>query len=118
MTFKYHFDNFEPLFHKLPILNLYKVNDYLRLFMFQYFHLQNLPEIFNNYFSTNKKIHNHKTRSCSLLHKKFSRTNYVKHTLANKGIEVWNNLSDQYKKSRSYNTFKKIIKNYFLHSYS
>ena len=78
--------------------------------MFRYFHLQNLPEIFNNYFSPNKEIRNHKTRNCSLLHKKFSRTNYVKHTVANKGIEVWSNLSDQYKKSRSCNSFKKIIK--------
>ena len=39
-----------------------------------------------------------KERNCSLLHKKFSRTNYVKHTVADKGIEVWSNLSDQHKK--------------------
>jgi hypothetical protein len=37
---------------------------------------------------------------------------HAKHTLANKGIEVWNNLSEQYKKPRSYDSFKKNIKNY------
>ena len=119
MTFKSHFDHSEPIYHELQILNLNKVNDYLTsLFTFRYFHLQNLPEIFNNYFSTNEKIHNHNTRNYSLLHKKFSRTNYVKHTVANKGIEVWNSLSDQYKKPRSYNSFKIVIKKYFLRSYS
>ena len=68
--------------------------------MFRYFHLQNLPELFTNYFFTNKEIHNHNT-------------NYTKRTLANKGIEVWNNLSEHYKEPRSYDSFKKIIKNYF-----
>ena len=28
--------------------------------MFRYFHLKNLPELFTNYFLTNKEIHNHK----------------------------------------------------------
>ena len=50
MTFKSYFDNAEPIFNHLKILNLYKLNEYLTsLFMFRYFHLQNLPEIFNNY---------------------------------------------------------------------
>jgi hypothetical protein len=54
--------------------------------MFRYFHLKNLPELFTNYFLTNKEIHNHNTRNSSLLHKKSNRTNYTKHTLSNKGI--------------------------------
>jgi hypothetical protein len=113
MTFKSHFDHSEPIFNELQILNLHKinVNDYLTsLFMFRYLHLQNLPELFTSYFFTNKEIHNHNTRNSSLLHKKSSRTNYAKHTLANKGIEVWNNLSEQYKKQRSYDSFKKLSK--------
>ncbi len=40
--------------------------------------------------------------------------NYSKHTLANKSIEVWNNLPTQYKEPMSYNTFKTIIKKYLL----
>ncbi len=45
-----------------------------------------------NRFCVNKDIHNYNTRNASLLHKKCNRTNYIKHTLANKGIDVWNNI--------------------------
>jgi hypothetical protein len=113
--FNSYFDHSEPIFNDLKILNLYKLNDYLTsMFMFRYIHLQHLPELFTNYFITNKEIHNHNTRHSSLLHKKCYRTNYSKHTLANKGIEVWNYLPTQYKEPTSYISFKTIIKKYFL----
>ena len=56
--------------------------------MIRYFYLQNLPEIFDNYFLSNQEKHNHNTRNSLQLHKKGNRTNYRKLTLANKGIEV------------------------------
>ena len=83
--------------------------------MFRYFHLHNLPEIFTDYFVTNKDIHNYNTRNAALLHKKFNRTNYNKHTLANKGTDVWNNLPSQFKEIRSFPIFKATMKKYFLH---
>jgi hypothetical protein len=59
ITFKSYSDHTEPIFSDLNILNLYKLNDFLTsLFMFRYFNLQNLPEIFDKYFLTNKEIHN------------------------------------------------------------
>ena len=116
MTFKSYSDHTEPIFNDLKILNVYKLNEYLTSsFMFRYFHLNNLPEIFTNYFITNKDIHNYNTRNASLLHKKYNRTNYNKHTLANKGIDVWNNLPLQYKEIRSFPIFKTTMKKYFLH---
>ena len=81
--------------------------------MIRCFYLQNLPEIFDNYFLSNKEIHNHTTRNSLQLHKKGNRTNYRKLTLANKGIEVWNNLPKQYKEPRSYDFFKLMLKKYF-----
>ena len=64
---------------------------------------------------SNREIHNYNTRNSSLLHRTSNRTNYRKHTFANKGIEVWNNrLPKQYKKPRSYGSFKSILKKYFL----
>ena len=89
MTFKNYSNHTEPIFLELQILNIYKINDYLTsIFMFRYFHLQNLPETFTNYFSTNKELHNYNTRNSSLLHKKCSRTNYTKHSRTNKGIGI------------------------------
>ena len=115
MTFKSYFDNSEPIFKDLQILSLPKINEYLTgLFMVRYFYLQNLPEIFENYFVSNKEIHNYNTRSSSLLHKISNKTNYRAHTLANKGILVWNNLPNQYKEPKSYYSFRSILKKYFL----
>ena len=105
----------QVIFNDLKILNLQKLNEYLTSsFMFRYFHLHNLPEIFTDYFVTNKDIHNYNTRNAALLHKKFSRTNYNKHTLANKGTDVWSNLPSQYKEIRSFPIFKATMKKYFL----
>jgi hypothetical protein len=116
MTFKSYFDHSEPIFCHLKILSLYKINFYLTsMFMFRYYHLKNLPELFTNYFLTNNEVHNHNTRNSSLLHKKSNRTNYTKHTLSNKGIEIWNNLPTQYKEhAKSYDSFKTIMKKYLL----
>jgi hypothetical protein len=76
----------------------------IRYFYTQDFYLQNLTEIFRKHFMSNREIHNYNTRNSSLLHRTSNRTNYRKHTLANKGIEVWNNrLPKQYKKSRKNN---------------
>ena len=41
---------------------------------------------------------------CTVCTKKCYRTNYTKHTLANKGTDVWNNLPTQYKKIQFYGT--------------
>ena len=58
--------------------------------MFLYHHLNNLPEFFKDYFVTNNQIHQYNTRNASKLHKCYKRTNYVEHTLSNKGVDVWN----------------------------
>ena len=45
--FKSYFEHSEPIFHHLKMLSLYKINYYLTsMFMFRYFHLKNLPELF------------------------------------------------------------------------
>ena len=87
-------------FFKIANFECIKLKDYLTsLLMVEYFYLyQNLREIFTNYFSTNKEIHNYNTRNSSSLHKKFYRTNYTKHALASNGADVWNNLPTQHKK--------------------
>ena len=116
MTFKSYSEQAESIFQELQILNIYKINDYLiSKFIIRYFHLQNLPEIFPNCFLANKEIHNYITRSTSSLHKRCNKKNYTKHSLVNKGIEVWNKLPTQYKSIQTYGTFKKSRKKYFLY---
>jgi hypothetical protein len=114
ITFKSYSEHTEPLFKKLNLLNIYKINDYMTsLFMFQFYNMNNMPEIFNNFFKTNNEIHHHNTRSSKKLHKTYTRTNYMKHTLSNKGVEIWNNLNEDLKSIKFYQSFKKQAKIYY-----
>ena len=93
MTFQSNFSHTENIFIDLQILNLSKLNNYLTsLFMFRYHHLNNLPKFFTNCFISNNQIHQYNTRNSTKLHKSYQRTNYVKHSLSVKGVDVWNNL--------------------------
>ena len=111
MTFKSYLEHTEPIFKELGFLDIFKINDYLTaMFMFRYHHLKNLPEVFENYFVTNNQIHQYNTRNASKLYKCYKRTNYVKHSLSNKGIDIWNSLEPKFKGTNSYNVFKKEMK--------
>ena len=117
MTFKSYLEHSEPIFKDLNILDIFKINDYLTaLFMFRYHHLNNLPDFFKNYFLINNQIHEHNTRNAPKLHKCYKRTNYVKHTLSNKGVDVWNSLETKLNQINSYNTFKKKLNNIFCYT--
>ena len=84
---KYH-DECKALFQSLKILNtcIYELNMYLiALFMYSYFS-NNLPKYFNNnYFTLNKNIHSHDTRSASNVYIDYKRTNYGKFSLKHRG---------------------------------
>ena len=113
MTFKSYLEHTEPIFKELGILNIFQINDNLTamfMFMFRCYHLENLPEVFENYFVTNNQIRQHDTRNASKLHKVSKRTNYAKYTLRNKGIDVWNELEPKFKDIKNLYIFKKQIK--------
>ena len=66
--------------------------------MFRYHYIKNLTEVLTNYFVpnnqilANNQIHHHNTSNASKVHKPYKRTNFVQHTLSNKGIDIWNGL--------------------------
>ena len=82
--------------------------------MSRYHYFKNLPEVFTNYFVSNNQIHHHNSRNVSKLHKPYKRTNYVKHTLSNKGVDIWNGLDVNIKNTKSYNIYKRETKRHFL----
>ena len=115
ITFKSYSEHTESIFKKLEILNIYQVNDFLTsLFMFRYFNLKNLPEIFVNYFITNKEVHHDNTRKSSQLHKSYKKTNYVTYPLSSKGVDIWNGLNKKYKDIKCPYIFRKEIKKHLL----
>ena len=84
------------------------------MFMFKYHRLKILPEEFSNYFVTVDQIHKHNTRNSSKLYKRYKRTNYVKQTLSQKGIDLWNSLQSDIKDINSCTAFKNQFKQYLL----
>ena len=39
---------------------------------YQFYNMNNMPEIFNNFFKTNNEIHHHNTTSSKKLHKSYT----------------------------------------------
>ena len=112
MTFARFREESKPLFLALDILNIYELNLYLiALFMYSYFN-NNLPEYFINYFRLNENIHSHDTRSASNIFIEYRRTNYGKFSLKYRGAQIWNNLPNTLKLSKTYRSFKKSAKVY------
>ena len=65
-----------PLFLQLKLLNIYELNMYFTaLFMYSYFN-NNLLNYFTNYFTLNKEMHSHNTRSASNIYIDYRRSNY------------------------------------------
>ena len=114
MMFKSYMEHTEMVFKELGILDIFKINDYLTgMFMFQY-HRKNLPEQFSNYFVCVGQILKHNTRNSSKLYKRYKRTNYVKQTLSQKGIDICNSLQSDIKDINSCTAFKKQFKWHLL----
>ena len=106
MTFAKFRNESKPLFLVLDILNIHELNLYLiALFMYSYFN-NNLLEYFLNYFRLNENIHSHDTRSASNIFIEFRRKNYGKFSLKYKGAQIWNNLPNTLKISKTYRSFK------------
>jgi hypothetical protein len=56
-------------------------------------------------------MHHYKIRNyASNLHKKNRRTNYVNHSLASKGVDIWNKLDTHLKSINSFIVFKSNLK--------
>ena len=112
MTFAKYNKESRPLFLQLKLLNIYQLNTYFTaLFMYSYFN-NNLPNYFTNYFTLNKEMHGHNTRSASNIYINYRRTNYRKFSLKIRGAQIWNELPKELRISQSYNSFKKLTRDY------
>ena len=62
------------------------------------------------YFRLNENIHSHDTRSESNIFIEYRRTNYGKYSLKYRGAQIWYNLPNTLKTSKTYCSFKKNAK--------
>jgi len=112
MTFAKCNDESRPPFLQLKLLNIYQLNTYFTtLFMYSYFN-NNLPNYFTNYFTLNREMHNHNTRSASNIYIDYRRINYGKLSLKIRGAHIWNELPKELRVLQSYNSFKTLTRDY------
>ena len=108
----------DPLFSQLRSL---KINDIHALqtaiFMHKYTFNQ-LPKVFDNFFTPNFNIHSYPTRNSSDYHLENPRTILAQKSLKHHGPDVWNSLPDNLKKCTKLHLFKQQVKNVFLNQYS
>ena len=111
-------DHTNPLFKASSILKLEDlIYFHNALFMYDYYN-NNLPNVFNTFFTKPSAIHGYNTRFASKL--SFSiphaRTNYGKFNIRFTGAKVWNSVDDEIK-NLSKASFKIRLKDVLLSSY-
>jgi len=113
----YYLEHSSPLFKAKRILKLADINNLqIGQFMYQYAN-NNLPAIFENFFTANSDVHRYATRHRNDLRSEFFRTNKKLHTVRVKGPRLWNTLEPQIKNCRSLLAFKKTYINSMLSTY-
>ena len=99
-------DSTKQMFKQLNILRMPQIRDHtIGLFMYKYRN-NLLPDIFNDFFETNKDTHEYNTRNASQL-----RTPLVKNDLANRfisktGVLYWNKIEAHIKTDTKISSFK------------
>ena len=102
-----------PLLFANRIMTLSDINLYMTgIFMYQWAH-ENIPNIFQNFFHTNRAFHSHDTRHTNDLCVPNHRIEIRKCSMKVHGVHVWNDIPDEIKASSSIDMFKRKFR-YFL----
>ena len=98
-----------PLFERLKVLDIFKVNTFhIAKFMFLYHHWL-LPVSLSNLFVTNNQVHGYYTRNANSYRPHHCRTNIKQFTILYQGPKIWNSLPFSIKSSNSLHSFKKTF---------
>ena len=108
----------QPSFAKHNIL---KVNDMysleLDVFMYKY-STNDLPGIFNGYFTKRSDIHGYQTRHVNDLNLIKNKKHFSDHSVRTSGPIVWNNLEDKIKSVKSVKQFRNQYKQNLISNYN
>jgi len=106
-----------PLFTDLSLLKFHNIQK-LQICQFMFSLRTNLlPGKFTDFCIYNYQLHNYNTRSKSLFHLPKAKTNIRQFSFRYLGPTFYNSLPDQVKNSKSYATFTKHAKSYFIEKY-
>jgi hypothetical protein len=108
-----HVPELYATFNLLSVSNLHEMQ--MLLFTHKCFHHKNLlPNIFHNYFTLNKSVHQYATRRSSDVHLSSINSKFGQRSSAYRGGTYWNNLPDCLKYPMSLFQFKRKVKKYLV----
>ena len=103
-----------PLLFANRIMTLSDINIYMTgIFMYQWAH-KNIPNIFQNFFHTNRAFHSHDTRHADDLCVPNHRIEIRKCSMKAHGVQVWNDIPDEIKASSSIDMFKRKFRSFLI----
>ena len=73
--------------------------------------------VLSDMFTTNMNVHHQTRHRLHRLHVTAARTNMIKPSFKHEGIQIWNNLKQNYSNQTNSRTFKKQLKNKYLNEY-
>ena len=100
------------IFIKLGILTVFSINN-LQTACFIYKAMNKIvPSFFVNMFAINCAIHNYNTRQENNLHVTSYSTKVREHSVSVSGVNMWNNIPEEFKELKTYNQFRLKLKRY------
>ena len=70
---------------------------------------KSLPSIFDDYFTTNNRIHNYETRNAKNYHVPIFKTRLGSQSIKKLGVELWSEVSIYYDQVDTFAAYKKCI---------
>jgi len=101
------------LYNCMPVPQLHEYSILLLMHKFNY-NKEQLPLIFQVYFTENFLVHRHDTRQVSLFHLNRTNSTHGQRSIKFKGCKLWNNLPEIIRLNRGMFTFKKKLKIYLM----
>ena len=109
----------EPIFFRLKILKFIDVVNYIiGIFMYKVYH-QDIPRVFENYYTENRNVHDYATRQVDHIHIAYAGTNRRNMTMRLQGGKVWNSIvRNKIPYNGSIYIFKREFKSFLLNCYT
>ena len=108
----------DPLFSQLKTLKVHDIHSLQTAIFMHKYTFNQLPTVFDNFFTPNSNIHSYPTRHSSDYHLENPRIILAQKSLKHHGPDVWNSLSDNLKQCKKINVFKKQFKEILINQYS
>ena len=109
----------EPIFFRLKILKFIDVVNYtIGIFMYKVYH-QDIPIVFENYYTENRNVHDYATRQVDHIHIAYAGTNRRNMTMRFQGGKVWNSIvRNKIPYNGSIYIFEREFKSFLLNCYT